>query len=175
MTASFPKKMRNGDGPMIITNSKIDLINNIRTERTRLSNVWLQIPKGRRIIPGVVGDLSVKDILSNICWGEHKIVGLIHTHKLTDADLWELSEQERNNIIVDRAKDRPFIELRAEANQLIHDLLAAINKLEDSELEDPTRFQGLPDGYTPREFIAANTYEHYQAYLPELQAWLDNG
>lgn len=44
------------------TTNKEELINRIRSERTRLSNVWLQIPKGRRTTPGVVGDWSVKDI-----------------------------------------------------------------------------------------------------------------
>ncbi|MBW8011026.1 MAG: ClbS/DfsB family four-helix bundle protein [Chloroflexi bacterium] len=160
---------------MIKTSSKKELIKKIRTERTRLSNVWLQIPKERLTTPGVVGDWSVKDLLSLICWSEHKIVGLIHTHKLTDAKIWELSDLERATIIIDRAKDRPFIEVRAEANQLIHEVLTAINKLDVSELDDPAGFQGLPAGYTPRQFIAANTYERYKAHLPDLQAWLNKG
>ena len=154
------------------TITKLELIQSVVTERARLDEVISHISQKRMTQPGVFGHWSVKDVISHICWGEHKMVGLLHTHILTDAELWDLTEEERDAIIYDRNKERPLVEVRAEAHQLIQDLVAAIETLDEADLTDPARFRGIPAELAPWQFIASNTFEHYRAHLNDIQAWL---
>lgn len=153
--------------------TKQELIHKVITGRARLVEILSQIPQNHMTGPGVVGQWSVKDVISHVCWGEHKMVGLIHTHTLTDADLWAFDEHERDAIIYDKNKDRPLVEVLAEPRRLIQDLVAAIETLDEAELTDSTRFEGIPAGLMPWQFIAHNTYEHYSVHIQDLESWLD--
>lgn len=153
--------------------TKQELIRNVITGRARLAEILSQIPQNHMTDPGVIGQRSVKDVISHVCWGEHKMVGLIHTHTLTDAHLWQLDEEERAAIVYQESRDRPLDEVLAEARRLIQDLVAAIETLDEADLTDSARFEGIPADLMPWQFIAHNTYEHYSVHIQDLRSWLD--
>jgi hypothetical protein len=45
--------------------------------------------------------------------------------------------------------------------------------MDENDLTDASRFEGIPEGVTPLEFIAANTYEHYDTHCKAIEAWYE--
>jgi hypothetical protein len=44
--------------------------------------------------------------------------------------------------------------------------------LDDHDLNDASRFTGLPLQWRPWQFIASNTFGHYDDHAPGVEAWL---
>ncbi len=48
---------------------------------------------------GPPASVLVKDIIAHVMWSELEIVPVMGTHVLTGSELWNLSEDERNEIV----------------------------------------------------------------------------
>ncbi len=158
---------------MIETITKQELIEKVIIGRADLEQIMARVPKEFIEKPRTINDLSIRDIMARICWCEHKMIGLIHTHMLTDAEIFGYDEAKRNAIVMERVKGRPFSEIRAEAYQLIKNLVDALETMDKTDLLDASRYEGIPEGVTPVAFIAANTYEHYDTHCKAIEEWLD--
>ncbi len=122
--------------------------------------------------PGVVGEWSIKDLIAHITWSENEMVGMLKARALVGSELWELSTDERNQIVYLQNKDRPLEEVVSEARHIFTQLLSLLEGLEDPELYDAAYFKDLPTDWLPWRIIAGNTYLHYQEHRKDLQAWL---
>ena len=58
--------------------------------------------------PGVVGKWSVKDLVAHITWSEREMVGVLAARALAGSDLWSLTNDERNEIVYQQNRDRPW-------------------------------------------------------------------
>ncbi len=56
---------------------------------------------------------------------------------------------------------------------MIKNLVAALETMEEDDLLDASRYEGIPKGFTPVEFIAANTYEHYISHCRAIEEWYE--
>ncbi|MCX5970934.1 MAG: ClbS/DfsB family four-helix bundle protein [Coprothermobacterota bacterium] len=70
-------------------------------------------------------------------------------------------------------RERSLEKTREEARGTFNQLLGFLESLPEEDLFDPSRFQGMPPDWQPWAVIASNAYEHNQAHLRQLQAWLE--
>ena len=161
---------------MITQMNKADLLNAIRTERTRWESLVERAGEARMEQPGVEGVLSVKDLIAHTSWYELEMVKLIREREVAEShesDLWDVPTHERNKVIFVQNRQRPLSDVLAESRQAFQELVAEVQTLSDEDLVDPSHFQDMPTNWVPWRIIAENTYEHYQEHSASLSAWLD--
>jgi hypothetical protein len=99
-------------------------------------------------------------------------VPIMYTHVVAGSELWKLSDDERNEIEYQQNRERPLQEIRSEEQQAYADLLAAAQTLSDEDLNDPHRFQQMPEEWVPWQLFAGNSFKHYQDHMPALRTWV---
>ncbi len=131
-----------------------------------------QIDEEQMQRPGVAGKWSVKDIIAHVAWCESEIAPVLRTHLLAGSDLWNLSDDESNEIIYQQNKDRPLHDIVNEERQAYTALLEAVQTLSDEDLNDPQHFKNMPQEWKPWQLIAGNSFKHYEDHMPSLREWL---
>jgi Protein of unknown function (DUF1706) len=107
-----------------------------------------------------------------VTWGESELAPVLRTHVLAGSDLWNLSDDERNESTYQQNKDRPLHDIVNQEQQASTALLAAVQRLSDEELHDPHRFQHMPQEWSPWQLIAGTSFKHYEDHMPSLRQWL---
>lgn len=140
------------------------------SERARLEAALARISPERMLTPGAAGAWSAKDIVAHITWAEREMVGVLRQRKLAGSELWNLSQDERNAAVYAESYARPLGDTLSEAQSVFAALRAEIERLSDTEVNDPALIAGMPAGLTPWQLLAGNTWAHYTEHLPALQA-----
>lgn len=131
-----------------------------------------QVSEEQRLQPGAAGKWSVKDVIAHVTWGEREIAPVMRTHVLAGSELWNLSDDERNEIVYQQNRDRSLHEIMNEEQQAYADLLAAAQTLSDEDLNDSHRYKQMPEEWVPWQLYAGNTFKHYQDHMPSIREWL---
>ena len=122
--------------------------------------------------PGAAGKWSVKDIIAHVAWCESEVAPILHTHIFAGSDLWNLSDDESNEITYQQNKDRTLDDIVHEERQAYTALLEAAQTLSDEDLNDPHRFKNMPEEWKPWQLIAGNSFKHYEDHMPSIHEWL---
>ena len=154
---------------------KATFINTLKQTRAEWEALLAELDEEQMLQPGAAGKWSVKDVIAHVTWGEREIVPVIHTHVLAGSDLWDLSDDERNEIVYQQNRDRPLNEIVREEQQAYADLLEAVQTLTDEDLNDPHRFKQMPQEWAPWQIFVGNSFKHYQDHMPSIRAWLAQG
>jgi hypothetical protein len=80
-----------------------------------------------------------------------------------------MRNDERNKAIYDLFHDLPLTALVAKEQEIYNELFIEVRKLNDIDLNDPTRFTGMPVDWMPWKLLAENSYEHYASHLDDLK------
>jgi uncharacterized damage-inducible protein DinB len=120
--------------------------------------------------PGAAGKWSVKDVIAHVALGERELVPVLRTH--ASSDLWNLSDDERNEIEYQQHKDRPLHDIVNEERQAYTALLEVVQQLSDEDLNDPHYFKNMPQQWRPWQLIAGDSFKHYEDHMPSLREWL---
>jgi hypothetical protein len=152
---------------------KATFLQTLRAGRERLDMLLARVDAARMDQPGVSGEMSVKDIIAHIAWYERETVGLLNARALVGSELWYRPLNERNAAILEANRERPLSEVQAEARRAFEQLVQAVQSLSEEELNDSSRFEGMPPEWVPWKAIASNTYEHYPQHIPDIEAWLE--
>ncbi len=155
--------------------TKADVLDKLRAGRAEWEALIAQVPRERMTAPGVMGAWSVKDIIAHVTWGEAEITEVFRRHALVGSDLWNLPQDERNAAMVAESRARSLDDVLAEAERAYPQLLAAVQSLDDADLNDAARYANMPPLWRPWQLIAGNTYNHYPDHIPAIRAWLDAG
>jgi hypothetical protein len=150
-----------------------ELLDRIQTARADWDSVLAMIAEECMTQPGVVGDWSVKDMIAHITWFERELVGVLQARALVSCDLWNMSQAERNAAVYEANRHRSLSDVRAEAQQVYQQLLAAIQTLTDDDLHDPRHCANMPTEWLPWQLLADNSYNHYADHSAKLLAWHD--
>ena len=118
---------------------KATLLKTLTETRAAWEALLAQIDEERMFEPGAAGNWSVKDVIAHVTWGESEIAPVLRTHVLAGSDLWNLSDDERNEITYQQNKDRPLHDIVNEEQQAYTALLVAVQMLSDEDLNDPHR------------------------------------
>jgi len=144
----------------------------LQETRGQWEELLAQIDEEHMLQPGATGKWSVKDVIAHVMDGERELVQIMHTHVVTGSELWNLSDDERNEIVYQQNRERPLHEIMSEEQQAYANLLAAAQTLSDDDLNDPHHFQRMPEEWVPWRIFAGNSFKHYQDHMPALRAWV---
>ena len=151
---------------------KTTFMNTLQETRAQWEELLAQVEEERMQRPGATGKWSVKDVIAHVMDGERELVQIMHTHVVTGSELWNLSDDERNEIVYQQNRERPLQEIMSEEQQAYANLLAAAQTLSDDDLNDPHHFQRMPEEWVPWRIFAGNSFKHYQDHMPALRAWV---
>ncbi len=151
---------------------KATFINTLKQSRAEWEALLAQVDEEQMLQPGAAGKWSVKDVIVHVAWGEREMVPIMHTRVLVGSELWELSDDERNEIEYQQNRDRPLQEILQEEQQAYADLFEAAQALSDEDLNDPHRFKQMPEEWVPWQIFAGNSFKHYQDHIPSIREWL---
>src|SRR5713226_4072466 len=94
---------------------------------------------------GPPASVLVKDIIAHVMWSELEIVPVMGTHVLSGSELWNLSEDERNEIVYQQYRDRPLQDIVTEERRVYDHFLEAAQTLSDEDLNDSHHFRDMPE------------------------------
>ena len=152
---------------------KATFLETLRSARAEWESLLSEIGEERMLQPGATGEWSVKDVIAHIMWSEREMLGVCQKRALVGSDLWQMTDDERNPIVVSWYRDTSLQDVRAEEQQVYADLLAEVQKLSDEDLNDAGRFRDMPADWAPWQVIAGCSSKHYRDHLPALRAWLE--
>lgn len=130
-------------------------------------------------IPGPFG-WSIKDVVANVAAWERGLIALIQGQPRFPAMAVEAAAElgedidAINELIYERARHRPYAEIRAEAEAIHAALRALLDRMPWEDFSTPvSSFQprAMPNSAEPLlVYVAGDTYEHYEEHLPDLNA-----
>jgi len=137
---------------------------------------WMQLLESaqsdRMDEPGVSGDWSLKDIIAHITWHEEQMIEVMKTHALVGSKWWQLPTHERNARIYDEYKSAALSDVLDHAIAMHEQLIHWIGTLKDADLNEPNRFEGMPEDWLFGDILAQNTYLHYGDHAAAIAKWL---
>lgn len=136
-------------------------------------NLLAQVGEQRMLQPGANGEWSVKDVIAHVMWAEREMVGVCQERALIGSELWALTYDERNPIVVAQYRDQSLHEIRAEEKVIYARLLALLQTVSTEELNDPRCFRQMPSDWLPWQIFAGCTFKHYRDHIEPIRAWLD--
>lgn len=149
---------------------KAQLLSLIQDARTDWETLLASIPEAWMTEPGVEGEWSIKDTVTHIAWGERESLGVAQAHAMVGSDLWQLPQDERNAAVFEQNRHRELHEVLAGSQQIFHRYFEVVAALSDEDLNDPSCFAGMPEGWRPWRILYDP--EHYAAHADSIQAWL---
>ncbi len=154
--------------------TKKELLEQIRIERGQLEETLARLTHPQMLIPGVVGEWTVKDTLAHIStwerWMIQWISSLIRSEKPDTPEPWDIDRM--NAGIFVRVKNFSLSDVLEEFRQSYWDSLALAEGLSEEQLQmvynDTWPVGPLWLG------VAANTNYHYRDHRMDIQRWLDS-
>ena len=158
--------------------TKSRLLEEIQIEHQRLEKTLAMVDKGQMLIPGVIDEWTVKDILAHITVWEQRMVRWLGeamsgevAHMLPDGMTWD-DLDEWNEQTYQEHRHRPLKEVLADYELSYPQALKAAQEVSEQDLIDPDRFDWR-DGDPLWVMVAANTFWHYTEHEESIRAWLE--
>lgn len=156
--------------------SKAILLEKIQTERRQLEKALAKLSKKEMVVPGVVGEWSVKDVLAHLFDWERRFVGWYEAGRRGEIprtpapgmawkDLGRLNQQ-----VFEKHRQRILDDVLAEFDASYRRTLALVQAMSEEEL-----FQVGRCAWTGKAnlvgYIAANTCNHYRWAKTQIRKW----
>jgi len=153
--------------------TKTELLEQMRTGRSQLEAALAQLRDDQMTVPGLDNDWSVKDLLGHIGWWEQRIVTIFQTLRRGDTPdgIANESVDDVNANVYAENQARSLSDVRRNEQQAYQELLRLVEVATEADLFHAQRFawtQGKPFV----NWIADNTYGHYDEHLPALRQWI---
>jgi hypothetical protein len=124
--------------------------------------------------PGVVGEWSIKDILSHLNAWEAELVRLLWQAKggqrPTTVHFSDLSVDERNAQWHEANRARPLERVLADFEAVRKQTLRRVDEFSDEALNDPQRYPWLK-GYPLWEWVANDSFKHEAEHAAQIMEW----
>jgi uncharacterized protein (TIGR03083 family) len=151
---------------------KATFLEQLRSTRAEWEALLDEVGEARMAEPGANGVWSVKDVVAHVLWSEREMVGVCQQHALVGSELWQMTDDERNSIMVSLYRDHSVQDVLAEEKQVYTQLLAELQKLSDDDLNDPGKFRDMPANWVPWQVISGCSSGHYREHMPTIREWL---
>lgn len=161
---------------MALPASKRELVKFIEDERKRWDDLLGQVGESRMQVAGVVGEWSVKNIVSHLtAWENQPVAWLraIRSGQEPAAPPWDpgLDETETNAWIYEHSRDRLLSDVLEESRRTHRDLVELLQGADQKDLLSGSRYTWL-EGSSLLESIAGNTFDHYREHGDQVRSWL---
>jgi uncharacterized damage-inducible protein DinB len=154
------------------TMDKATFVKTLKEIRAQWEALLAQVDKEWMLEPGAAEKWSVKDIIAHIAWSEQELVPVMQTHVLAGSELWNLSLDERNEVVYQQNQNRPLHEIMMEEQEAYAHFLQAVQELSEEDLNEPHRFNNMPEVWVPWQILAGSSFKHYQDHMPSVREWL---
>ena len=158
--------------------SKSKLLQEIQGERQRLEKTLAMVNEEQMLIPGVIDEWTVKDILAHITVWEQRMVRWLgeamsgeEAHMLPDGMTWD-DLDDWNEKTYQEHLHRPVEQVLADYELSYPQALKAAKEVPEQDLIDPNRFDWR-EGDPLWVMVAANTFWHYTEHEKSIKAWLE--
>jgi hypothetical protein len=156
--------------------TKEKLLDLIQTEHTNLEEELGALNEQQITLPGVLGEWSVKDILSHITYWEQRMLNRFATGQglhpppgmTVDKFIDYLNHQ---NYVAHR--ERPLADVLADFQKSYLQVLEHVARLSDDDLTNPNRYAWWP-GEPVWHYIRGDTYGHYREHTEPIRAWRES-
>ncbi len=167
---------------MHIEIDKPKLLERMQTEYHFVERTLLLIPDNWMIEPNAVGTWSAKDTVAHLAAWQRRTLRWItlaragegiarqHPAELEPGYGWDQIDA-LNDLTTERDKDRLLAEVLTDFRYTFHQLLAEVREATDDELFGRA---GVSAFFRDPlwNYIAGNTYDHYERHIPALRQWL---
>lgn len=151
--------------------NKKELTGKILVSRKQLDAALSRVDNERMPLVILHGEWSVKDLIGHLGFWEARVVSLFTTLRMGRKPLPSPELDALNAKVLTDSRKLSVAEIRRQETKAYQDVLALIEKATHEELFDGAYFSWT-EGRPFCEFIADNTYGHYEEHLPEVLAWL---
>lgn len=151
---------------------KQEFLDHLLRGREQWEALLAQVGQQRMQAPDLPGGWSVKDVIGHVMWGEREMVGVMRQRALVGSELWNLTTDERNAIVVVENRSHSLEDILATEQQIFAEFLALSQQLTQQELNDASCFKEMPGDWLPWQVLAGNSFQHYQDHTPAIKAML---
>jgi hypothetical protein len=151
--------------------NKNRLIETLRIERARWDMLLVQVDSDRMTVPGVVGEMSMRDILAEVVRHEKYAAWQLKRAMLeSDQPAATTTPDTRPDRVGDRAAATPAADLLEESRRTFEAIVRMLMRLSDEDI-----FSRRLDTAGDRPVAALVpdcTFEHYRKYDPDIRRWM---
>jgi hypothetical protein len=155
---------------------KVVLIEKIQQGYEQFEAFLAQLSEEQLTTPGVNSTWSIKDNLSHLThWQssiDDKLAGLLAGQEPPQRLPNLETEDAINEYVYQENKDRSLADVRERFRASYDHLLATVQALSEEQLNSP--FPWAKHRFNAWEYIAGNTYEHYQEHSEFIRNWLSH-
>ena len=153
--------------------TKPQLLESIEREWANLQSALDGLDEEQMLMPGVVGDWSLKDVLAHIAvWQSHLVTAMFKAARGFTPETFETDAE------VDRWNRQRYIEQQARTFEQIWDdldssyrqLLKRLETWTEEMLFDSKRFKWMK-GQPFARFVEGDSSEHYAEHAGQIRAW----
>jgi chitodextrinase len=152
--------------------NKNNLIETLRIERARWDMLLVQVDSDRMTVPGVVGEMSLRDILADVVQHE-KYAAWQLKRAMFDRDEPAASQSERRSSRVGNrasATATAAADLLEESRRTFEAIVRMLMRLSDEDIFGDRRDAA---GDRPVAALVPDcTFEHYRKYDPDIRRWM---
>jgi hypothetical protein len=127
--------------------------------------------------PGVVGEWSIKDIMTHLSAWEAELVKLLwqvkQNQKPSTAHFSDVAVDFRNQQWYAIYKGRPLENVLADFVSVRKQTVRRVEAFNDKDLTDPQRYTWLEERAL-WEWVAGDSFEHEAEHRSQIQAWREN-
>lgn len=154
--------------------NKAELIKKLELERENFLDTLEGLTDEQYIIPGVIGEWSIKDILAHLSRWEAELVKLLWQARQgihpTTMHLTQLDVDKTNHQWYQETKNRPLRKVIEDFHAVRNQTLLRVETFTDSELIDPDKFS-WGKGWSLLEWIENDSFGHEAEHGDQIRAW----
>jgi hypothetical protein len=151
--------------------NKQELLSKVRASRVRFDTEIGQVPTDEMTEPNLDNGWSIKDMLAHIGFWEGRAADLLNTLQQGQTPDGEREIDRLNARVYAEHQAQPLNEVVKWERSQYDNLLDEIENSSEADLFNPNRF-AWTEGVAFYEWIAGNTYGHYDEHLAALRKWL---
>jgi hypothetical protein len=154
--------------------NKNDILTQLEESREKFLDNLEGLSVDQWIVPGVVGEWSIKDILSHLSRWEAELVKLLWQARQgqhpTTMQFTQTNVDETNNIWFNESRTRSLERVLDDFHTVRNQTILRVEGFSDKELTDPKKFSWLAS--RPLwEWVASDSFEHEAEHAPQIVDW----
>ena len=143
-----------------------EILDKITTSREQLLIAIENITPEQMMTPGVNGDWTLKDILAHLAAWQSRLVRLLFQLERRQKPQWDVRDLDGMNAeTYANQKDRSLDAVLADFYEVYDQVITRVENLDARALAQRIGNAILTD------IIAANTYEHDEEHIPQIESW----
>jgi hypothetical protein len=151
--------------------NKQELTDKILSGRKQLEAALANVDNERMPLIVLHGEWSIKDLVAHIGFWEERVVSMFQTLQAGKTPQPSPELDVLNAQVLNSSRKLSVEEIRRQEIKAYQKVLVLVREASQAELFDGAHF-AWTEGRPFYNFIADNTYGHYEEHLPSVLAWL---